>query len=100
MSSHHETIKNLTDHLEEWDYKINLLETRIKDLPDELKGNAEEKYQKLKEFQSTIPEKERALKDATEHAIHDIEASFKDLFDTFKLLFEDIELEISVEDDI
>jgi len=43
MSSHHDRIAKLSKKLEEWDYKLDRLEHRIKDLPDELKAKSEAK---------------------------------------------------------
>ncbi len=97
MSSHHEKIDQLARRLEDWDYKIDRLEHRVKGLPDELRVAAQEKYQKIKDYQFSIQEKEQALKETTEHAIHDIEHSFEEVWNTFKLLFEEVEMDVEVE---
>jgi len=94
MTSHHDKIKQLTERLEAWDYKVDRLENRVKGMPDELRKNAQEKFQKIKDFQQL---KEQELKAATEHAVHEIENSFDEILDTFKLLFEDVEMEVEVE---
>jgi len=97
MPSHQKIIEQITKRLEAWDYKIDRLESRVKGLPDELRASAHEKYQKLKQYQETLGERERALKATTEQAIHDVEDSFEEVWDTFKLLFEEVEKE-EVED--
>jgi len=97
MSSHHDKIQKLAERLEAWDYKIDRLENRVKGLPDEFRATAQEKYQKIKDYQSTLQHKEQSLKESTEHALHDIEHSFEEVWDTFKLLFEEVEMEVEVE---
>ena len=97
MSSHLDKIEQLAKRLEAWDYKIDRLEHRVKDLPDELRVAAQEKYQKIKDYQFSIQEKEQALKETTEHAIHDIENSFEEIWTTFKLLFEEVEMDVEIE---
>lgn len=97
MSSHHDQIAKLSKTLEEWDYKLDRLEHRVKDLPEELKAIAEKKYQKLLEFRDSFKAKEEALIDASEHALEEIEHSVEEAVDTFKLLFEDIDVDIEVE---
>ena len=97
MSSHKDKIAKLAQTLEEWDYKVDRLESRIKDLPDELKAVAERKYQKLLDFRDILKEKETELINASEHAVEDIEHSIEEVVDTFKILFEDIEVNSKIE---
>ena len=97
MSSHKDKIAKLTQTLEEWDYKVDRLEHRVKDLPDEIKAVAVKKYQKLLNFRDSLKEKEAELKNASEHAVEDIEKSIDEVVDTFKLLFEDIEVNSKIE---
>lgn len=94
MTSHHDKIKQITEQLEAWDYKVDRLESRVKGMPDELRINAQEKLQKIKEYQQTLQQKLQALKEATERAVHEIENSFEEAWDTFKLLFETVEMEV------
>lgn len=97
MSSHQSKIARLTQTLEDWDYKLDRLEHRVKDLPDELKAAAEKKFQKLLGFRDTLKKKEEALISASEDVVEDIEHSIEDTIDTFKLLFEDLEVNTKVE---
>jgi len=97
MSSHKDKITKLAQTLEEWDYKVDRLEHRVKDLPDELKAVTEKKYQKLLGLRDSLKEKEAKLKSASEHAVEDIEKSIDEVVDTFKLLFEDIEVNSKIE---
>jgi len=97
MTSHHDKIEQLTERLEAWDYKVDRLESRVKGMPDELRKSAHKKFQKIKDYRLSLEEKEQALKEATEHAIDEVEGSFEEAWDTFKLLFEEVEMEIEVE---
>ena len=97
MSSHKDKIAKLSQILEEWDYKVDRLEHRVKDLPDELKAAAEKKYQKLLDFRDNLKEKEEELISSSEHAVEEIEHSIESAVDTFKLLFEDVEVNTKVE---
>jgi uncharacterized protein YoxC len=97
MTSHHDKIEEITERLETWDYKVDRLESRVKGLPDELRIKALEKFQKIKDYQQSLQRKEQELKEATEHAVHEIENSFDEIWDTFKLLFKEIEMEVEVE---
>ena len=97
MSSHKDKISKLSQTLEEWDYKLDRLEHRVKDLPDELKAAAEKKYQKLLDFRDSMKKKEQALMDSSEQKLDEIEHSIEDAVSTFKLLFEDVEVNTKVE---
>tara|TARA_R110001592_G_scaffold237577_1_gene496824 strand:- start:21690 stop:21989 length:300 start_codon:yes stop_codon:yes gene_type:complete len=97
MSSHKDKIAKLAQTLEEWDYKLDRLEHRIKDLPDELKAVAEKKYQKLLDFRDSLKEKEAEIKNASDQAFEDIERSIEDAVETFKLLFEDVDVNSKIE---
>jgi archaellum component FlaC len=97
MSSHKDNIAKLAQTLEEWDYKVDRLEHRIKDLPDELKAVAEKKYQKLLAVRDSLKEKEAKLKSASNDAVEDIEKSIDEVVDTFKLLFEEVEVNSKIE---
>jgi|TARA_R110001599_G_scaffold72427_3_gene201034 uncharacterized protein YoxC len=97
MSSHKAKINKLAQTLEEWDYKLDRLEHRVKGLPDELKAETEKKYQKLLDFRETLKQKEQALIESSGQAVNEIEASIEDTVDTFKLLFEDVEVNTNVE---
>ncbi|MFT6028708.1 MAG: archaellum component FlaC [Oleiphilaceae bacterium] len=97
MSSHKDKITKLAQTLEEWDYKVDRLEHRIKDLPDELKALAEKKYQKLLAFRDSVKEKETELINASEYAVEVIEYSIDEAIDTFKLLFGDVEVHSKIE---
>ena len=41
MSSHHEHIEKFAKKAEEWDYKLDRLQHRLKDLPEEIKSKAQ-----------------------------------------------------------
>jgi predicted nucleic acid-binding Zn-ribbon protein len=97
MTSHHDKIEQITERLEEWDYKVDRLESRVKSMPDEMRTNALEKFQKIKDYQQSLQHKEQELKEAAEHAIDDIESAFDEIWDTFKLLFEEVDMEVEVE---
>lgn len=97
MSSHKDKITKLAQTLEEWDYKLDRLGHRVKGLPDELKAATEKKYQKLLDFRETLKQKEQALIESSEQAVAEIEASIDEAVDTFKLLFEDVEVNTKVE---
>jgi len=97
MSSHHDQIAKFTKTLEEWDYKVDRLEHRVKDLPDELREMAQAKYQKLVDYRTELKDKETQLKASSEQAVAEIEKSVSDVLDTFKLLFDDVEMEVEVE---
>jgi len=97
MSSHKDKIAKLAQILEEWDYKVDRLEHRVKDLPDELKASVEKKYQKLLAYRDNLKEKEVELKNASGHAVEEIEHSIEEVVDTFKLLFEDVEVHSKIE---
>jgi archaellum component FlaC len=97
MSSHKDKIAKLAQTLEEWDYKVDRLEHRVKDLPDELKAAVEKKYQKLLSLRDSLKEKEQTLISSSEHAVEEIEHSIEEVVDTFKLLFEDVEVHSKIE---
>tara|TARA_R110002167_G_scaffold22114_3_gene79542 strand:- start:797 stop:1096 length:300 start_codon:yes stop_codon:yes gene_type:complete len=97
MSSHKDKISKLAQTLEEWDYKLDRLEHRVKDLPDELQAVVEKKYQKLLGFRDSLKKKEQALVDASEEAFDEVEASIEDAVGTFKLLFDDVEVSTKIE---
>lgn len=97
MSSHKDKIAKLTQTLEDWDYKLDRLEHRLKDLPDEIKAKAEAKYEKLLSFRDSLKKKEQALVSASEDAVEDIEQSIDETVGTFKLLFEDVDVNTKVE---
>ena len=97
MTSHRDKIEQLSARLEGWDYKIDRLEHRVKGMPDELRLNVQEKYQKIKDYQQTLLQKEQEMKDAAEHAVHEIEGSFEEVWSTFTLLFDEVEMEVEVE---
>jgi len=99
MSSHHQQIKQLSELMEEWDYKIDRLEHRIQGLPAELNEAIQAKYQKLQEYRSSLQEKQQALKDAPAHMAQELAESLDDAKDSIKLLFEDIETDITVDGD-
>jgi len=97
MASHHELIKDLTDKLEEWDYKLDRLEHRARDLPKDLRTEVEAKLEKLKSYRAKLEDAEQALRNDTDKAVHEVEASIEDVWDTVKLLFEEIELDVKVD---
>ncbi len=97
MSSHKDKITKLTQILEEWDYKLDRLEHRVKGLPDEVQEAVEQKFQKLLSYRDSLKKKEKDLVNATEQAIEDIEYSIDEAVDTFKLIFEDIEVHAKIE---
>jgi chromosome segregation ATPase len=97
MASHKDKINKLAQTLEEWDYKLDRLEHRVKNLPDEIQAAAEKKYQKLLDFRDSLKEKEQALIESSEQALEEIEDSIEETIDTFKLLFEDVEVNTKVE---
>lgn len=97
MSSHKQQIAKLAQILEEWDYKVDRLEHRVKDLPDEIKAAVEKKYQKLLDLRDNLKRKEQELLDASEHAVEEIEESIDEAVDTFKLIFEDVEVHSKIE---
>ncbi len=97
MSSHKDKIAKFAQTLEEWDYKLDRLEHRVKDLPDEIQSVVEKKYQKLLDIRDSLKEKEEEFKHASENAIDDIEESIEEVVDTFKLLFEDVEVRSKIE---
>ena len=97
MSSHKDKIAKLSQTLEDWDYKLDRLEHRLKDLPDEIKAKADAKYEKLLGFRDSLKKKEQDLVSASEDAVEDIEHSIDETVDTFKLLFEDVEVNTKVE---
>jgi archaellum component FlaC len=97
MTSHHDQIAKLAKTLEEWDYKIDRLENRVKDLPDELRAIAEAKYQKVLDFRNELQEKEENFIEVSESAVQEIEKSVASIADTFKLLFKDVEVAVEVE---
>ena len=97
MSSHKDKIAKLAQTLEEWDYKLDRLEHRVKDLPDELKAAADKKYQKLLDFRDSLKQKEQALINSSEETVEEIEHSIEDTVGTFKLLFEDVDVNTKVE---
>jgi uncharacterized coiled-coil DUF342 family protein len=97
MSSHHEQIEKFAKKLEEWDYKIDRMEHRVMDLPDELRSIAQNKYQKLLDYRSGLKEKEDKLVASSEHAVHEIEKSVEDVWNTVSLLFKEVEMEVEVE---
>ena len=97
MSSHKDKINKLAQTLEEWDYKLDRLEHRVKDLPDEFKAATEKKYQKLLDYREALKQKQHDLIESSEQAFDEIEASIEDKVDTFKLLFEDVEVNTKVE---
>ena len=49
------------------------------------------------DLRDSLKEKEAKLKSASEHAVEDIEKSVDDVVDTFKLLFEDVEVNSKIE---
>lgn len=97
MSSHHEQIQKFAQTLEEWDYKIDRLEHRVKDLPDELRSLAQNKFKKLLDYRDELKVKEERLIESSEHAVHEIEKSVEEVVDTFSLLFKDVEMDVEVE---
>lgn len=97
MSSHKDKINKLSQTLEDWDYKLDRLEHRVKGLPDELKAATEKKYQKLLDFRESLKQKEQDLIESSEQAFDEIEASIDETVDTFKLLFEEVEVNTKVE---
>lgn len=97
MSSHQDKIAKLAQTLEEWDYKVDRLEHRVKDLPDELKAVVEKKYQQLLSIRDNLKKKEQALLNASEQVIDDAEHSIEEAVDTFKLLFDDVDVNTQVE---
>lgn len=99
MSSHHQKIEQISQLMEEWDYKIDRLEHRIQGLPAELNEEIQEKYQQLKAYRSSLQEKQHALKEAPAHIVEEIADYLDDAKDAIKLLFEDIETDITVDGD-
>jgi len=97
MTSHHDQIAKFTKTLEEWDYKVDRLEHRVKDMPEELRSIAQQKYQKLLSYRTEIKQREESLLASSEHAVHEVEKSIEDVWGTFKLLFEDVEMDVEVE---
>lgn len=99
MSSHHQKIEQISQLMEEWDYKIDRLEHRIQGLPAELNEEIQEKYQQLKAYRSSLQEKQHTLKEAPAHIVEEIAEYLDDAKDAVKLLFEDIETDITVDGD-
>jgi len=97
MTSHHDQITKFTKTLEEWDYKVDRLEHRVKDLPDELREIAQTKYQKLISYRNDLQQKEAKLAESSEKGLLDVEHSIDEVWGTFKLLFEEVEMEVEVE---
>ncbi len=97
MSSHHEQIQKLAKTLEDWDYKIDRLEHRVKDLPEELRSIAQNKYQKLLDYRAELKAKEEKIIESSEHAVHEIEKSIEDYANTFSLIFKEVEMDVQVE---
>lgn len=97
MSSHHEMIENITSTLEEWDYKFDRLEHRIRDLPGEVSDQVRYKLDQLQQQKSKLIERSRALEQEAGEAIDLAEESIEDIGETIRLLFEEVELDVNVE---
>ena len=97
MSSHHAQIKLITDKLEEWDYKLDRLEHRLKDLPESVKQKSHEKLELLRGKRVKLLERKEALQSGAGDAVHEVEDSLEAIWGGAKLLFEEIELDVNVE---
>lgn len=97
MSSHHQQIQNFADLLEEWDYKIDRLEHRVRDFPQELSNTIHDKYDRLKAFRSDLLKKESDLEDRAQRGIHSLDDKIKETLNSMDILFQDIELDVNVE---
>ena len=97
MSSHHQQIQNLAELLEEWDYKIDRLEHRVRDFPQELSNTLYGKYDRLKAFRSDLLKKERDLESRAQKGIHLLDDTIKETLNSMDILFQDIELDVNVE---
>ena len=78
------------EKLEEWDYKLDRLEHRLKDAPDEIREKVQQKAEQLKAQRGKLAEQEHRIQDAAEHAIEEIEDALKEGWATMQLLFEEV----------
>ena len=94
MTTHNDKIEALSKKLEEWDYKIDRLQHRAQDLPDELKGKAEQVYEEMLVYRDQLREKQQTLSESSEQAYKDIEASIEGLWGKVKQVFKDAKKEL------
>lgn len=97
MSSHHELIEELTQLLEEWDYKLDRMTHRVADLPKEMQQQTKEQLQKLKDFRESIRVQEKELRGAASKSVSELEDLLDVAQDTFVLLYSDLTPQMKVE---
>jgi len=97
MSSHHAQITLITEKLEEWDYKLDRLEHRLRELPESVKQKSHEKLEQLRDKRKSLVEKKAALQSGAGDAAQGLEESLEAVWGGAKLLLEEIELEVNVE---
>ncbi len=97
MTSHHDSIQRFAQRLEDLDYKLDRLESRLQDLGGEVRERAAEKLARLKAVGLALRQREQAIKDASEAALHELEAGAEEAWSTAKVLFEDLSIDMKVE---
>lgn len=97
MSSHHELIEELSQLLEDWDYKLDRLTHRVVDLPKDVQQQTNDQLQKLKDFRESIRVQEKAIRNKASHSVDELEELIDLAQDTFVLLYSDLTPQVKVE---
>lgn len=72
MSSHHQLIEKFSDQAEKWDYDLDRLQHRIKDLEGELEQGLKHTVEELKLKRDGLKARVSELEDAAEDSAEEI----------------------------
>ena len=84
MSSHQEYIDRLRKQLEEWDYELDRLEHRVRDLADQARERAKKQLESARGYRQDVEKKLERLEDSANHALEDLRDGLEIAWDGIK----------------
>ena len=99
MSSHQDYIERLRKQLEEWDYELDRLEYRVRDLAGQAEQRAQEQLESARTYRQEVESKLEKLEESASHAFEDIRDGLEIAWDGLKTGFYAARAEFENKDD-